>query len=349
MKSNRARPVSEQAAEWFVELDEPPHSETTRRRFFDWLKQSPQHIEEFLAIAELERAVAARSSPVAGLVDEARANAGSVAFIGEQLPVRTPARNPAGRSGHRRWRRIALASAAAVVAVVAVLVALVARAPVDDAPTIVHRTELGEQRSIALGDGSIVTLNTLSEAVVRFDDDTRRVALAAGEAMFDVAEDPERPFIVEAGNLSVTVVGTRFSMYRKGTSTQLAVVEGIVTATAGRQSGNRIELYGGQVAVFDGEGGIRRDENFDVERAVAWTERRLIFDKARLADVVREFNRYNRIRLQVEDTELADRRITSVFLAHDVSALLAFLKLQPDVRVEYGADTIRIGATTVAR
>ena len=71
--SNRSTSVSEQAAEWYVELDEPPYSDEKHRLFLDWLKKSPQHIEEFLAIAGLERTIANRSSSMAELVEEVRA------------------------------------------------------------------------------------------------------------------------------------------------------------------------------------------------------------------------------------------------------------------------------------
>lgn len=345
MSSNRSKPVSEQAAEWYVELDEPPHGEDTRRRFFAWLKQSPQHIQEFLAIAELERAVAQQSSPVADLIAEAEQLAArhAVPFTGEHAGERPTEK----RAATQRPRRLVAWATAAGLAALAVL--FIARMPAGDVPAVSHRTELGEQRSIALGDGSIVTLNTLSEAVVRFDDATRRVVLLAGEAMFEVARDAERPFIVESGSLSVRVVGTKFSVYRKGETTQVAVVDGVVTASGSRESADRVELRGGQGAVFDGDGELHRDAAFNLERAVAWTERRLIFENAPLADVVSEFNRYNRMQLRIEDPELADREVTTVVHANDVSALVAFLKLQPDVRIEYGADTIRIGAAPGAR
>lgn len=330
-------PVPEQAAEWHVELNEPEHTAETRRQFFKWLKKSPQHIEEFLAISQLEQSIRKQSTSRAEILDEAKSAVRQRAVPlfpddtegAEITPVPSP----------RRWRPAALAGAA-MLAVLAVF--LVMRLPIVDTSVTTHKTELGEQRSIALSDGSIVTLNTLSEVAVRFDENTRQVTLQRGEALFDVVHDPARPFVVNAGLASVDVVGTKFSIYRKGDSTQVAVLQGTVNARSNSESGNRIELRGGEGAVFTRDGAIRRDEGFDVQRAVAWTERRLVFDKAQLADVAREFNRYNRMQLQIEDVGLADREITMVFNAHDVSALVGFLQLQPDVEVDYGTDTIRI-------
>ena len=340
MIGNRGKSAAEQAAEWYVELGEPPPGDDLRRQFFAWLKQSPRHIEEFLAIAELERCIRAQSTSIDELVAEVKSAAGRqpVAIVGEL--VEAP-KGLANRSGsRRRWHLAALASAAGIAAVAALLLA---RSPAVDTPAAAHRTELGEQKSIALRDGSIMTLNTLSEASVQFDDSTRRVTLVNGEAMFEVVRDPQRPFVVESGQLSVSVVGTKFSVYRKGRSTRIAVVEGIVSASANGDAASDIELHGGEGAVFEEEGELRRDATFDLERAVAWTERRLVFENTRLAEVVREFNRYNRMQLQIDDAQLADTPVTIGVNAHDVSALVAFLQLQPDIEVEYRADTIRIG------
>lgn len=338
-----SKPVPEQAAEWYVELDEP-HGDHLRRAFFDWLKQSPRHIEEFLAIAEIERSIGDQSSSIENLVEEVRSATGrrAVAFVGQHRQAPGPE-----RTGSRRWQLAALAAAAGVAAVAVLL----SWQPHDaEAPVASHRTELGEQRSIALGDGSIMTLNTLTEAVVRFDDATRRVTLLNGEAMFEVASDLQRPFVVESGDLFVSVGGTTFSVYRKGRSARIAVVDGVVTASSNRNTGRDMELRGGEGAVFGEDGELRRDASFSLERAVAWTERVLMFENTRLADVVSEFNRYNRIQLRIDDAQLADRPVTLTRVnAHDVSSLVAFLRLQPDVRVEYRADTIRIGKAIEAR
>jgi transmembrane sensor len=205
-----------------------------------------------------------------------------------------------------------------------------------------HTTELGEQRSIVLGDGSIVTLNTLSEATVRFDKSFRKVALITGEALFDVVSDPQRPFVVETGSLSLNVIGTKFSVYRKENSTRVAVVDGVVTVVSSRSPDQPLIVRAGEGAVATAQGVSLTDDQFDVQKAIAWTQRRLIFDSAPLAEVVAEFNRYNRTPLIVEDVALANRAITTVFNANDVSALVAFLELEPDVDVQYGDDAIRI-------
>jgi transmembrane sensor len=161
--------------------------------------------------------------------------------------------------------------------------------------------------------------------------------------MFDVAGDPDRPFVVETGTVSLNVTGTKFSVYRRDDSTRVAVVEGSVRAVSRHTPDRPVVVRAGEGIVATGRG-ILPDTRVDVGKAIAWTERRLVFDGASLAEVVKEFNRYNRKPLIVEDSALASRAITTVVDAHDVSALIGFLELEPDVEIEYGDDSIRIRA-----
>ena len=213
-----------------------------------------------------------------------------------------------------------------------------------DAPFVRHGTAIGEQRSVALEDGSIVMLNTLSEVEVRMDRSTRHVNLLAGEAMFDVVADRERPFVVQAGSVSLKVLGTKFSVYRMDGVTRLAVVEGTVQLVPNDRIADSVLVGAGETLVAGREGVMPGGAGVDFETAVAWTDRRLIFNAAPLAQVVHEFNRYNAVPLVVEDSELAARPVTTVFKANDVGALVTFLELEPDVEVQHDDDAIRIRA-----
>ena len=327
--------IPEQAADWLVELSEPSHGVDSRRQFMNWLKKSPQHIEEFLAVASLQQEVAEQAGSVADIVADLKS-----APETSTLPLfaASARANPPSKPVHRRGRQYLLWASAASVALLAFIAF---QWPNAEPPVVSHQTELGEQRSIALDDGSIVTLNTLSEATVRFDRAMRRVTLVAGEAMFEVTSDPDRPFVVETGTVSLNVIGTKFSVYRREDSTRVAVVEGSVRAVSRHTPDRPVIVRAGEGVVATGQG-ILPDTRFDVGKAIAWTERRLVFDGAPLAEVVHEFNRYNRKPLIVEDSALANRAITTVVDAHDISALVGFLELEPDVEIEYGDDSIRI-------
>lgn len=330
-------PVSEQAAAWYFELEHGPNDRTTRRQFVRWLKRSPEHIDAFLAIAVLEQELAGMPGGIEEALALVEGSGGGAVPIGSAAAVR-PARADAPPGRRRRGRWLGAAAAAAVAVLGTFWFVSFDQPP----PAAVHRTDFGEQRSLALGDGSIVTLNTRTEVVVRYAPAVREVELLTGEALFDVAADPARPFVVDTGAVALEVLGTKFSVYRTAGTTRLAVVEGVVRVAPLERPERQLLVRAGNGAVATADGAIRRVAGIDVDKAMAWTERRLVFEDVPLQDVVSEFNRYNRRPLVVEDAQLAERRITSVFLANDVSALVAFLELEPDVEVDYGADAIRI-------
>lgn len=347
--------ISEQAAEWLIELAECGDSgpgDERRREFMTWLKRSPQHIEEFLGIAMLEQELGEHAVPIANIVASLQSagpappeqlhpnNAMPMALSASSSPPLPRARRAA------RTRRLAGWATAAGIALAATL--LVPYVTGLNTAPVRHATILGEQRSVTLDDGSVVVLNTLSEVDIDLGRSQRRVALLAGEALFDVAPDSNRPFVVDAGDVSLTVLGTKFSVYRKGDETRLAVVEGIVKVSANGDfaalaTPRLIRAGEGLLVSRDGTTTINTDA--EVAMAMAWTEKRLIFNGAPLAEIVSEFNRYNAIPVIVEDGDLARRKITTVFKANDVDALVSFLDLEPGVDVQRDADAIRIRQT----
>jgi transmembrane sensor len=332
--------ITEQAAEWLVELSDPGITDARRRQFMSWLKLSPQHIEEFLAIAALEQEIAEQPIALADILAEfhrAEPTPPEPLFGGAITPA-VAATPPRRRMRSRRMLRWLAAASVAVSAL------LLTQFTGVDAPAVRHGTAIGEQRSVALADGSIVMLNTLSQVEVRMDRSTRHVNLLAGEAMFDVVADRERPFVVQAGSVSLKVLGTKFSVYRMDAMTRLAVVEGTVQLVPNDRVADAILVGAGETLVAGREGVMPGGAGVDFETAVAWTDRRLIFNAAPLAQVVHEFNRYNAVPLVVEDSELAARPVTTVFKANDVGALVTFLELEPDVEVQHDDDAIRIRA-----
>ncbi|HEX2139616.1 MAG TPA: FecR domain-containing protein, partial [Woeseiaceae bacterium] len=197
-------PVSEQAAAWLFELADGPNDQETRRQFVRWLKRSPQHIDSFLAIAVLEQEIAERPGSIEQALLLADGTGPDVIPIaGEGRFARQTGRKPLRKRRGVRWM------AAAGLAALSVLASLPFLLPQDPPPAVAHKTDFGEQRSIALSDGSIIILNTVSEVAVRYDEAARRVELHSGEAMFDVAADSGRPFVVEAGSVALKVLGTK--------------------------------------------------------------------------------------------------------------------------------------------
>jgi transmembrane sensor len=211
------------------------------------------------------------------------------------------------------------------------------------------QTGIGEQRSVVLGDGSLVTLNTSSSIEVRMAKDRRLVQLLAGEALFDVAHDATRPFDVTTGATTVRAVGTRFNVDRRAASTTVTVVEGrvaVFTAPDGKQPGEatRLPLAAGEQLTLAPRS-ARHPVRADVTTAIAWTQRKLIFEHRQLGEVADEFNRYNRQVIEIQSIELRNREVTGVFQANDPGAFLIFLARLPGVTIQPSADHSRFVVT----
>ncbi len=102
-----------------------------------------------------------------------------------------------------------------------------------------YSTDIGERRSITLADGSTVDLNARSKLRIEFSSAERRVELLDGQALFQVAKDKQRPFIVHSGDATVRAVGTQFDVYRKDSGTTITVLEGRVAVYLQRARGDQ--------------------------------------------------------------------------------------------------------------
>ena len=243
-----------------------------------------------------------------------------------------------------RWRAFAVAAS---------LVAVVGLGSVgrwyNVAPPGYHVTALGEQRSLILEDNSVVEMNTESEIAVNFENSERIVTLLAGEVLFDVRRDDDRPFIVKTEDVEIRVYGTKFNVYRQADKTTVTVLEGNVTVLVG-QAGTTgagaiarlpnvddtmsISLSGGEQAIVDtAVHSIRTVAVAHSEKYVAWTDRRLIFDNTPLVDIFSEFSRYNDVRYRISSDSLAELRLTVVFEGYDLESLISYLEYVPHVTV----------------
>lgn len=233
----------------------------------------------------------------------------------------------------------AILAAAAALAVVFWWPPISTEAPLPLRQAIVHP---GPER-LTLDDGSVVELNHGARVDVRFTAAERRVTLLRGEALFMIAKNSERPFIVGAGEVAVRAVGTVFSVTLGQTNVAVLVTEGRVRlgqAPARRDSATISplalpELIAGQRAVITtalGADGpqpvaVQVDEitPAEVDRALAWQRMRLEFVELPLGDVVAEFNRFNRQKLVVEDARTAAVLVGGNFRADNIDAFVRLL------------------------
>jgi transmembrane sensor len=213
----------------------------------------------------------------------------------------------------------------------------------------VYATALGEQRSLALSDGSTVQLNSLSKIRIRYGEHDRTVDLLQGQALFHVAKDTSRPFIVDIGQTRVRAVGTQFDVYRRTDGTIVTVVEGrVAILKEGHPSGPKQEGEGGAIFLTAGEQitvspkTARKTLHPNLAGATSWTQRQLVFDSASFADVAQEFNRYNERKLVIEASALDTLHISGVFSSTDPSSLIRFLRDRPGLHVTETSTEIRV-------
>ena len=323
------------AAGWLVRLRAEDVTAEEVEAFGDWLREAPANVQAYLRAVGLWEQLG--SVDLAGEIDvDAILAASNIVPLAERQPTgdKEP---PTPRGRRRRW----LGSVAAGIAIAGMAGAAwwLSMAP-DDSPLIVS-TGLGEQRSVALDDGSVLELNTPSTVRVALGPELRRAELIEGEALFDIAKDSERPFVVAVDDTLIRVLGTRFNVRRLDEVATVTVLEGEVTVSRATTSPDDGDQASGTVAEIPVEAMVLQPgmqatigkavarttpEVVNAEKVVAWMDRRLIFEGATIDHIVAEFNRYNVQRLIVSDTAIGSRRLTGTFDANDTESLLQFLQ-----------------------
>lgn len=300
--ADEGAPLRGEAADWLMRLQASPGDAAVRADLEAWLAASDAHRRAWESVERVWRVsggLPAADAPSAGNVVELRRA--------------------------RRPRRVLAIAAAALAACVALYFAPIMKLRLQAD----HMTSVAELREVALDDGSVVHLDAGSAIAVHYGASRREVALLAGRAFFEVAPARERPFVVAAADVTVTVTGTAFDVRSAGDEVTVAVQSGTV----------EVGLDGGaQLA-----GVLTRGERLSVNRAnrqatrseivpedvAAWRERRLVVDGASLAEVVEELGRHHAGVIMLRDRSLAARRITGVFdLRRPVEALNAIARTQ---------------------
>ncbi|MFZ4165463.1 FecR family protein [Brevundimonas sp. NPDC058933] len=184
-----------------------------------------------------------------------------------------------------------------------------------------YATEVGEQRSLQLADGSRVRLDTASKIRVRFTEGERRIELAEGQAFFEVAHNPARPFVVMTADASVTAVGTVFEVRRVGSETRVVLVSGAVdVAQAGAPSAPQRLLPNQQTAIKSGRAKVSA---IDADTATSWTDGELTFTDTPLVEAVAEVNRYLATPIVLDAPAAANTPINGVFRSGDRTAFVS--------------------------
>lgn len=253
-----------------------------------------------------------------------------------------------------RWGYYA-AAATLLVAVLAALMVPFGSNPVGEVDRYV--TRVGEQRQIALSDGSRIHLNTSSELLVVKGMETREVILRRGEAYFEIAKNQEVPATVDTGDRKITVLGTAFNVLKENGRLSISVVEGAVavhkpddevlpsvrntTAYTGEVESHgyrqwRVEA--GQVLSVNLEGNL--ESIAQAETQLEWLGGQLTFHKKPLYLVVKELNRYSARKILIEDESIVGLNVTATVKVDDIGMFFSGLEYSQGIKVVRYPDRI---------
>ncbi len=354
--------LSELAARWTVRADAGTLSPEEQRELDSWLAADPRHLGAYVRAraqwVDLDRLAALQGftprqekSPANSRTEAPDCDLGVASGV-----VTTP---KSAMTTTNMFRRGLLAAAIAGVGVLGGGLSL--RMFSDDKER--YSSGIGEMRRIALVDGSMLLLNTDSEVIVRLTKQQRNIQLARGEALFEVAHDKSRPFIVQANDARVRAVGTAFAVRVQEAQVEVTVAEGVVEVTdvrsmsgldpiapsASRVGVERVTAHERAIISSARPPEVLPIAPAEVERQLAWREGLVSFEGETLLVAVSEINRHNRHQIVIDEPRLASLPIVGVFRATDLQGFAAAAAAALNARATVDGDLIRLQAKSTKR
>lgn len=320
----------EKAAIWHARLHSDTATEADWIGFTEWLDADEKNHLAYDRIEDLDIELADKREVIAASLEVGSAKSKSTVI------------DAAWRwSRPRKW-------AAAAATAAAVLFMFASMGPFSGDPSFAGEfvTGVGEERLVALNDGTNVRLNTDSRIVVTLDEGERRTRLEYGEALFDVAKDEKRPFVVMVGDRNVRVVGTVFNILRHEGTVTITVAEGIVEVSPDQLTATnqaleiKDRLTRGQQLVHQ-EGAVENDiQLVDASVVTSWKSGHLAYENVALKQIISDLNRYFPTKVRLESTGTEALTFSGALKTDDQAAALALLEDLLPVVIEKKDDAI---------
>jgi transmembrane sensor len=312
-----------QASAWIARLGGDVSGEDGAE-FDAWLDAAPQNRAAYRRAVGLMQAFGARAGDVLAALDAL------------ELPLETeaPARPLAAsarRTGRRpsAWRWAAPAGGLALAAGLAV--AFMPQMMAGPTTVATYVTARGEHSHLKLADGSLVDLDAGTKLTVAINGRERRLTLTEGQAIFDVAHDPKRPFVVAAGDRLVRDIGTQFDVKREPGELTVTVARGRVSVEPAAAPGRAVVLGPGQRLALD-DAGVGQLSSVDPAETFSWRAGRLVYRAQPLSDVVADLNRQFVEQTTIADPEIGRTPITGVIVLDNPRAVMSRLALMLPIR-----------------
>ena len=339
--------IEQEAGTWVILLDsETPLTASQRKAFAEWMSRSPAHREEIKKLAQFW-------GKMNILTDLA-------------IPTQVAAQSP--KSASRFWNlRSPFAMAAAILMVTLSLGLWFQLGSQNQLSSGLYATAVGQQKTIVLADGSQVQLNTNSQIRVDYSHAHRDIWLLQGEAHFDVAKNPKRPFRVAAGSGRVEAIGTAFAVYLNGGDLDVTVTEGrvelqalapnyssnsslsssrnnssAVTAVQQKPLGQLNAGQGVRIKNIASHSSLAQATNPDIEQAgpeevarrLDWRSGSITFNGDPLSKVVAEISRYSLMSIELADPAMHSIKIGGQFRVGEMDAMLESLQTNFGIQVK---------------
>lgn len=304
----------EEAADWFARMSDEAATEADWLAFTDWLEADDENRLAYAEVEELGLSLEGADVPEALREDAEDTAPQATATV-------IDARSRFFRPGN--WVAVAAAAAAVWLAAISLGVFDPQLPPIQ-----FYETGPGENRHVTLADGSRVHLNRGTRLEVQFSDDERRTWLKEGEALFTVASNKDRPFLVALGDRDVRVVGTVFNILRHRGQVTVTVKEGIVDVAPHdneQRDAVRTERLtkGLQLKHREGTSETRVTE-VDADAVIAWQEGFLEYEDTPLEQIIDDLNRYSPVPIRLEGT-IGARPFTGILNTQNLAAAFELL------------------------
>jgi transmembrane sensor len=314
----------EAAADWLIWLQDAGDDEAAIAAWLKWCDADAQNLAAFRRAqviwhaAEPGQVHAGLTSPAAATVD----------------------RNPRHPVGWRTY--VPIAASALLIAAIGGAVWKTTLRGTDGTPES-FATPVATVSTSVLPDGSTVDLGARSRVTTHYSASVRGVTVESGEAFFTVTKDVRRPFVVSAGGVQVTAIGTAFNVQHSEDRVVVAVREGTVHLTSAADNGTSPDLNSGHLVLDAGQEAIVTPNKHRIAvrpinrgDAASWRDGVLKYENEPLAAVAADLNRYSRRRIVVNDPALRDLPFTgTVFIGSVDEALVAFAKVFPLAMVQH--------------
>lgn len=299
--------IAAEAAAWLAKLGGETRNADTEDALRAWLAADPAHVAAFERATDLWEMLPGAAALAGGANDN--------------RPVR---------------RRAAFAMVASVL-----LCFLAIGAWFWTGRALTYETAPGEQQALVLADGSRVSLNTGSRIVVDYEDGVRRIRLERGEALFEVAKDKARPFIVTTDRGSVRALGTKFVVRSEGARMAVTLIEGKVSVTRAAVEAPPVVMKPGQRLTVIRDAGAALDTP-SIEAVTAWRRGEAVFDDVTLLAAAAELNRYGPKRIVIDDPSVSSLRVSGVFATSDAREFASAIAALHGLRVDEDGDVVHL-------